>query len=288
MLKVGLQLFTVRNHMAADWRRTLTDIAEAGYRHIEVANHHADVDDGIGFGVDAKEMKKILDDQGLKVCGAHVHPFIPERMGAVIEYQKIIGNDKIISPMEVFRTMDDVKRCCEVMNQMAELCKKEGMRFYYHNHYHEWQILPGETKSIYDTILESTDPDQVEIELDTYWALRANQNPVELIRKMGRRITMLHQKDFPKEYRSELDLLTKVNETGPYVDHEYFRSSRSEGSFTEIGSGIMDIQGIIDAANEVGAAEYIVLEQDFSTFDEIESIHKSMEGFRKFEGIAWD
>ena len=99
---------------------------------------------------------------------------------------------------------------------------------------------------------------------------------------------MLHQKDFPKEYRSELDLLTKVNETGPYVDHEYFRSSRSEGSFTEIGSGIMDIQGIIDAANEVGAAEYIVLEQDFSTFDEIESIHKSMEGFRKFEGIAWD
>lgn len=49
----------------------------------------------------------------------------------------------------------------------------------------------------------------------------------------------------------------------------------------------MDIQSIIDAANTYCGAEYIVLEQDYSQHDEIESIHISMDSFKKFNGVEW-
>ncbi len=54
-----------------------------------------------------------------------------------------------------------------------------------------------------------------------------------------------------------------------------------------MGTGILPIQDYIDAANEVGVP-YILLEQDFTTMDEIDSIQTSMDAFRKFKGIEWD
>ena len=56
----------------------------------------------------------------------------------------------------------------------------------------------------------------------------------------------------------------------------------------EIGYGQMDIQKIIDTALEIGSIEYIVLEQDATKLDQLESVKRSMEGFRKFEGIVWE
>lgn len=68
---------------------------------------------------------------------------------------------------------------------------------------------------------------------------------------------------------------------------EYQR--RRMSSFTEIGSGIMPIQKIIDAANEYTDAKYIILEQDATRMpSQIDSIIKSMEGFKKFTGIEWE
>lgn len=50
----------------------------------------------------------------------------------------------------------------------------------------------------------------------------------------------------------------------------------------------MDIQKIIDTANELGSVEYIILEQDYSKYDQLKSIQISMDAFRKYKGIEWD
>lgn len=64
----------------------------------------------------------------------------------------------------------------------------------------------------------------------------------------------------------------------------YIRST----AFTETGTGIMSIQAIIDAANAHTAAEYIILEQDYTRMEsQLASIEKSMVAFRKFSGIEW-
>ena len=50
----------------------------------------------------------------------------------------------------------------------------------------------------------------------------------------------------------------------------------------------MDIQSIIDAANATGNIKYIILEQDATRYDEMESIKISMDTFREFSGIEWE
>ena len=60
-----------------------------------------------------------------------------------------------------------------------------------------------------------------------------------------------------------------------------------EKDFTEIGSGIMDIQKIIDTAIEYTDAGYILLEQDHASVPQLDSVRKSFENFKRFTGIEF-
>ncbi len=69
---------------------------------------------------------------------------------------------------------------------------------------------------------------------------------------------------------------------------EYIAKHYCNDDFVEIGFGRMDIQKIIDTALELGSVEYIILEQDATKLNQLESIKRSMEGFHKFDGISWE
>ena len=73
-MKVGLQVYTVRKHLADNPRKTLEQVVKAGYKGIEFANHTAEKDVGIGFGYSKEEMKSIIKDLEIDVVGAHVMP----------------------------------------------------------------------------------------------------------------------------------------------------------------------------------------------------------------------
>ena len=103
--------------------------------------------------------------------------------------------------------------------------------------------------------------------------MRAGLNPVDMLKHFGKRIKLIHQKDFA------WDSLAPINLNG--LTPEDIASS----AFAEIGTGIMPIQSIIDAANTYTDAGYIILEQDFTRMSsEIDSVAKSMEAFKKFTG----
>jgi sugar phosphate isomerase/epimerase len=74
---------------------------------------------------------------------------------------------------------------------------------------------------------------------------------------------------------------------GSKIDMDVFMELNSPAAFTEIGTGIIDIQAIIDAANEIGI-EYIILEQDYSKFMEFMSLEISMNSFKKYSGITFE
>jgi len=292
MLQVGIQLYSVRNRMAKDWQGTLRAVADAGYRVIEPANHFYPQDDGIGFGVPARVMKAMLDDLGLSVCNTHVYPLDNgtdhiDNLPRALEYQLAVGSRRITVAGMHFFGVDDVLRKAEIWNRMGEICRRYGVAFMLHNHYQEFQIFPGQTKTVMDLLLENTDPKAVRFELDTYWAVRGAQDIPALFRHMGSRILMIHQKDFPPECGEELDLVTPAMEAGAIIDEPYYDRTHTPGSFTEIGSGCLPIQSYIDAANAYTAADHIILEQDFTAMDEIESIRKSMAGFKQFTGVRW-
>ena len=141
-------------------------------------------------------------------------------------------------------------------------------------------------KYVLDYILENTDPEYVAFEIDTFWAMRGGADPVEIIKKVGNRLMAVHQKDFSKTSTSPINVL--ANDDGSkFISRETFGGVINPLDFCEVGTGIMDIQSIIDAANEVGA-EYIILEQDHTQLGQIESIKLSMENFKKYTGIEWE
>jgi sugar phosphate isomerase/epimerase len=138
--------------------------------------------------------------------------------------------------------------------------------------------------------MENTDPALVGIELDTYWALRGGNDPAALLRQYGERVRLIHQKDYPEEFKDQINLLGEVNAVNAKpvrLNMDYMMGVINPKTFTEIGTGIMNIQDIITVGNDVCKTDYIILEQDFSSRDELDSIRISMNSFRKFNGIQW-
>lgn len=288
-VKVGLQLFSIKEAMAKNPLEAIKKAAECGYRYLEAANHNALEDEGIGFGVSTTELKKVLADTGTQIISAHIYPFDKEKYKAILEYNAEIGTRDMIYPMDRFQDQDDVMRRCELLNEYGEMTNEYGMRFSYHNHANEFMTVSR--RMIMDLILDNTDADKVGFELDTYWAMRAGVDPIEYIHKFSDRICLLHQKDMPKESKSPINIFRKLErevEAEHMAAFRYCKQCVDDTDFTEIGTGIMDIQGILDAANEVGSIDYMILEQDTTRLaDEIASIKRSMEEFHKFRGIDW-
>ena len=284
-MRVGIQLYSVRNNMKEDPIKTIRQVIECGYRYLEVANHAANEDPGVGFKVPVDELKKILSDTNSEIVSAHIYPLIPDIMGPILDYFSAIKTKYIVWPMDMFKGYDDAKQKAEAINKVGEMCKKCGMQLLYHNHFHEFQKFQG--KTVLDILMDDTDPELMKLELDTYWTLRAGISPVDVLKKYGKRVPLIHQKDFPKGFDDKIDLLSQIKENQS-IDMDVFRNMVDEKTFTEIGTGIMDIQSIINVGNEVCGSEYIILEQDYTQMpSEIDSIKKSMESFKHFSNIEW-
>lgn len=157
------------------------------------------------------------------------------------------------------------------------------MRYYYHNHYQEFQRFNG--KLVYDIIMENTDPGLVYAEMDTYWIARGGQDPVSFMRKYNDRLILLHQKDFPKGLQEPLCMYDGLVDREKNIDMDVFMAAKNPLAFTEIGTGILPIQDYISAARSCPNLDYIILEQDATQMDELDSIAVSMEAFQKCKGV---
>ena len=130
-------------------------------------------------------------------------------------------------------------------------------------------------------------PENLGFEVDTFWVMRGGVDPVDMIKRLGTRVKLIHQKDFSKDSSSPKNLFTVVDPNGVLGRDNTFCHNTAD-AFTEIGTGTMDIQSILDCANELGSVEYVVLEQDQTKLDQMESIKVSMESFKKYNGIDFE
>ncbi len=283
-LQIGVQLYSVREALKNDPAGTIEKVVAAGYRRLEAANGNAGADPGVGLGMPAGEVNELLARLGARIIGSHVNPFDETNYRAVLDYHKAIGSRYVIVPIAFFRDEADLAAKCRHFNRMGEICAAEGMSFLYHNHYHEFQKIGGER--ILDIIAETTDPRYVNFEIDTFWAMRAGMDPVKTLHHYGPRVKAVHQKDFalPSETDSPVNLLEKLGIQG-FIPAQRFGEVIAREDFVEIGTGRMDIQAIVDAAIGLGTVEDIILEQDHSRHDPLESLKISREGFRKLNGV---
>lgn len=282
-LSIGLQLYSVRSALKADPWGTLEAIGDLGIRRIEAANHSAATDAGVGFGVGADELTSRLARSGIEIVGCHINPLDLDRLPAVLDYHQQIGNRQIGCDIEFYPLSDRdyVLRRAETFNRIGQLCAERGMRFYYHNHYQEFQEIDG--TPIYQLILDNTDPSLVHLELDTYWMYRGGQDPLEWMRRHPDRVILLHQKDFPADSPQPLNLFDGVvDPTGP-ITLDSFLSTLEPRCFTEIGTGTLPIRDIIAATAQLPNFDCLLLEQDHTALTELESVRVSLDAFHRLE-----
>jgi len=240
----GLQVFTVFGLLREDFEGTLEAIAGAGYDQVEFA----------GYGdLSMEDTRALIDRLGLTSPSNHARNLVtPEGLQQTIEDSLIMGHDYVVMPSvprelqpqteeteqeEGFGmrnptyTAADVRNLGSRLNEIAATCRDAGLRFAYHNHWAEFE--PVEEGGIwYDILLDSTDPDLVDFELDLAWATRGGADPVEYFKQYPGRFKLWHVKD-----------MTADNE--PCV----------------LGEGIIDFERIFAQANLAGV-EYYFVEQD--------------------------
>ena len=161
-------------------------MAEAGYRYVEAANHDAENDPGVGFGMPGPPAQGDSGRAGAADGGLHVNPLREDLLPGVLDYHAELGQHPDRPATSSFYTLRGRGLCKAavpgVQTASGELCQQRGMRFYYHNHYQEFQRFGD--KLVYDIIMENTDPGLVYAEMDTYWMARGGQGPGLLYAKV--------------------------------------------------------------------------------------------------------
>ncbi|SEG23465.1 sugar phosphate isomerase/epimerase family protein [Parabacteroides chinchillae] len=213
--KIGLQIYSLARELYEDLPKRLKEVKEMGYTDLELAGYNK----GKIGDVDMMEFKKMAEDAGLKIISSHVNPptreYTKENMSQILEYWKPTAEDHVklgckylIQPMmPKCASHEDAALICDIFNKGGEIVKAAGLPFGYHNHNMEFQrvVKPGERKGegfwdrsgdvIYDLFLAGTDPSLVFFEMDVYWTVMGQNDPVEYMKKYADRIKVLHIKD---------------------------------------------------------------------------------------------
>lgn len=286
-IQIGIQLYSVRNSLAADPEGTLNALADLGLTRLEGANHRALTEDGIGFGISADFLAQIMKDRGITIIGCQINPLDFDRLPAILEFQEKIGNRRIGCDIEFypFGDLEYVKRRAEVFNTVGRIAAERDMEFFYHNHFQEFQRFGD--KTVYELLMEYTDPDLVKFELDTYWAYRGGADPIELFRSYPERFVLSHQKDFPADAARPLNMFDGTVAPDATLTMPIFAELEVPSEFAEVGTGILPIQDIIDAVDQLPNFQYMLLEQDYAPGAELDSVRTSVESFKRYENVEW-
>ena len=228
---IALQLYTVRAPAADDFLGTLRRVAEIGYGAVEFA--------GYG-GVPIPELRAALDEYGLRAMGAHVPlAAFEERLPEALAEVRHLGGAYAVVPSvpEARRAdADAVRDLAAAFDRFGAACQAEGLAFAYHNHAFEFEPLPDDEggRTLFDLLLQETDPALVGFELDLFWAASAGVDPEVLLHRCARRAPLVHLKDRPA--------------TGDRPD-------------APVGDGVLPWPQLLPAAAAAGTRWYIV-EQD--------------------------
>ena len=180
----GIQLYSVRDAMEKNVADTLEKIAEMGYSYVEFAGF---------FGQGAEQIRDILNATGLTCSGTHssFNDLRPSRIMDTLKYHKAIKNPNYIIPGADLSSLEKIADFCNVVNYARPILAAEGIRLGYHNHSHEFALMPwGST--IHSELEKSTD---IDFEIDTFWAFNSGVDPVALMDRLKDRIKVIHLKD---------------------------------------------------------------------------------------------
>jgi len=184
-IPVGLQLYSLRVQCKTDLPGMLTAVSKIGYRGVEFAGYH---------GRSAKELRKLLDDNGLVACGTHT-PYESvqgDKLKETVEFNLTIGNKFLVVPwMNETKSKQEWLDRARLFNDIAAKVKPDGLWVGYHAHAHDFKQIDG--VSAWDLFFGNTEPEVV-MQLDTSNCCEGGADPVAVLKKYPGRARSIHLK----------------------------------------------------------------------------------------------
>ena len=247
-IPIALQLYSVREDCARDLEKTLKAVADMGYDGVEFAGY---------YGRSAEELRRMLDELGLKVAGTHIaiDTLLGDELEKTIEFNRILGNKFLIVPWlpENMRNSKEAwLKTAKLFNEIAERLKPEGMYVGYHNHHIEFKPMNGETP--WDIFFKATVPEVV-MQLDTGNAMYGgvtSDEVLEIIKRYPGRAMTVHLKEYSSTNPKAL-----------------------------IGEGEMKWREFLKLCETVGGTEWYIIEQESYAYTPLECVRRCLENLKK-------
>ena len=253
--KFGLQLYSVRNDMVKNTKLTLKNLASYGYKHLEGYEGSK----GLFWGMSNIDFKNYLSDLGMKMIASHC-----DQTGDLEGFRKKcdqaaeIGVEYLICPsLSPRKELDTFKRHAERFNKNGEIAKRSGIKFAYHNHGYTFEKIEGVYP--HDILMNNTDSDLVDFELDIYWIIVAGEDPIEWFNKYPNRFTHCHVKDAMKT------------------------NKRSGFESCTLGKGMIDFKTILSHGKKRGLKHYIVEQEAYQDSTPMEAARDNVTYMRNLK-----
>ncbi len=245
-MKIGLQLYSVRDAAQENYAAMLKQVASLGYEAVETAGF---------FGLSAEEVSKMLCENSLKIWATHTQlKLLEEDFAGVVAYHKTIGCKNLIFPHLPHATAEEVVAMVERINYYQPLLEKEGITLHYHNH--SGEFLPNTDGQIpFEIMAKET---RVNFEFDTFWLCNAGRDPIKMMEAYRDRVNLIHLKDGFKQD---------------------FSDPESKPRGMAIGSGEIPVDAILKKARELGFS--VIVESEGLDPTGLEEVARCMDYLKK-------
>jgi inosose dehydratase len=258
--------------LPVDYRVVLDEVAAAGYEATEL---------GDGFPRDAASLKEALEQRGLSLpsawCGlglfeAAVSADLEQtrrlchllaQVGAAfvnLADQGTAGRKAFACraerPDAPHLSSSEWDQLAERVCRAAEVARSHGLQATFHQHAGTWV----ETRPDLEELLRRAPAPLVKLCWDVGHAMCGGIDPVALVREHAERIAYIHLKDV------DGSVLDGVRRDGVDFDEAVRRRI-----FTELGTGRLDVLGLLAALRDIEYSGWLMVEQDSTWLTPTES-----------------
>lgn len=241
----GVVSYTFRNQFSEDFVGTLDMILDMGITNIEFSSL---------FGKTATEVRQLLDERGMVCTSLGVgYGALLNNIDQVVDDAKTLGAKHVrlgsMPRQDGVFDLEVAREAAMSFNLIGKQLDEHGLHFSYHNH--AFEFVPHGDATLYDYLIQETDPRYVSFELDTYWVMHGGYDPVALLETYPDRFRLLHLKDLRK---------------GVVGDYQMPSSREND---VVLGTGQVDWPAVLKAAQNT-SIEYYYIEDE--TDDVVERV----------------
>jgi len=243
-IPIGLQLYSVRDDCAKDLPGVLEAVGKMGYAGVEFAGY---------YGRSAEELRKLLDQNGLKCCGTHtgLGTLLGDAFPKTVEFNKTIGNPYLIvpgMPHEKLATLEAIKDTARLFTELAAKAKEHQMRVGYHAHGGDFFKIGDQTA--WDLFFSECGPDVV-MQMDVGNCLGGGGDPYASLKKFPGRSVTIHLKEHGGKPGAG------------------------------VGEGVVKWDEIFQICETTGGTEWYIVEQEAYDGTPLDCVRKCLESLRK-------